>query len=362
MFMPEIFKFDIPEAYAIPNDNGGITVQLHYPAPGTRKYITDRVLSGPEDVAFGIDMLERLAAGEGVQIGTPEMPSRPSSGAVLDVLNDKSFFTHRRDGYAPVHKWYNGVSSGFPSNIGDFNDVTRLQSREGAEESILFTREDQPRIYVPLDSAVARETTLRRVRQLGLQNELFNVPVRLLDGPDVLEVYDHNRELVSSNNGFIYLSWEEEVNVAFARVRSWYTLTPNNVAAIDAEGAVEGDGFSHFDREMFYLGPRDVARVQFGEELCEPTVYRLEIRDGIGYPTLQTTAPEKAPGYNFMPDDALRRMLSSMEGAGHWYGNWIKYEIEQARARLEVLTGKTVTTLDDTFRTAYSRTLDVAKK
>jgi hypothetical protein len=222
----------------------------------------------------------------------------------------------------------------------DFNDVVRLQSREGAEESILFTRDSQPKIYVPSDNAVGRETTLRRVQQLGLSNELLEVQVHLIYGPDVLEVYDHNGNLVSSNEGNIYLSWEEEVNVAFARERLWPSVPRGDVVAIDAEGVIRSGGFSHFDREMFHLHPRDVARVQFGEKLHNPTIYRLEIRDGIGYPTMQMAPPKGAPGYQFMPDDGLRRMLSSMPGTGCWYNKWMQHEIERSQVRLAVLRGE----------------------
>ena len=61
--MPEIFKFPIPEAYA-KRWQDGIKVTLIYPNEVDRQYTTERILSTQEDIAFGIDCLERLLSGE----------------------------------------------------------------------------------------------------------------------------------------------------------------------------------------------------------------------------------------------------------------------------------------------------------
>src|SRR3989338_2087049 len=103
--MPEIVRFKISEAYAELFLNG-IKVTLVYPSASQREYFTKRRYTDSAAIEFGVNALERLLRGDRVRIGTPEYPSRPASGGIIDVLCDDSFFVHRRDGGTKVHPWY----------------------------------------------------------------------------------------------------------------------------------------------------------------------------------------------------------------------------------------------------------------
>ncbi|MEK6920857.1 MAG: hypothetical protein AABX82_03155 [Nanoarchaeota archaeon] len=333
--MPEIFKFPIPEAYAEPI-NDGIKVTLIYPDEDKRQYTTERRLSDPADIEFGIICLEGLLRGDRVRIGTPEHPSRPASGGILDLFSDESFLTHRRDDGTKVHPWYNGIPSGFPGCRRHFDEIELLQRTKGAEESILFEREGSG-IYVPNDP-VGEVITRQRLAQLCLtKNRVVETPVEYEDGNDVLIIKDSTGNQISRVRGSIYLSWEVETNVAIAGKRYWPTRNPNEVAAIDAEGFMKEEYFHHLGREKFHIHPEEVANAPFDIQIPMPRRYRLERgQDDRGYAKLvPATAGEV---YRFRPDDGLRRMLDACGFAG-WKGKWIEHEIREAEKQYALLRG-----------------------
>ena len=333
--MPEIFKFPIPEAYAERNANGGITVSLVYPDEDQRAYSSERRLSNADAVAFGIDCLTRLNKGEQAAIGTYLRPSRPASGGIIDLFSDGSFLTHRRDTGTKVHPLYNGIPSGFPACEEHFEDISLLQRTEGAEESILFEKNGNG-IYVPKDD-VSNRVTRNRLKLLGLENKVIPAEVEYLAGPDVLEIYNDQDELISKTEGCIYLSWEIETNVAIAAVRYWKDIDPRKVAAIDAEGFMREGRFVHLGREKFHMTQEQVRDVSFGQEIPMPKRYQLARNGSLGY--AKEVPAQEGEVYRFMPDDGLRRMLDHLEISG-WKGNWINHEIAEAEKQYAILTGK----------------------
>ncbi len=341
--MPEIFKFEIPEAYAEPI-NDGIKVTLIYPDEAQRKYTTERKLSGPADIEFGMYCLEGLLRGDRVRIGTPEHPSRPASGGILDVFIDGSFLSHRRNGGTKVHSGYNGIPSGFPSTKEDFDDIRRLQRREGAEESLVLDKEDNGRtILVPYDTSVEEYNILergiieKRCNALTLlAKDMVAVPVNYGTGRDILEIQDAIGTRRSQTKGNIYLSWEVETNVAVAGVRRWWHYPiAENVIAIDGEGFMKDGVFNYFNREKFHIHPNEVANVTFDAEIPMPKRYQLQrTKEGVGIPELVPLREGEV--YHFKPDDGLRRMLDALKIPG-WEGKWMQYEITEAEKRLREL-------------------------
>ena len=330
--MPEIFKFPIPEAYA-ERWQDGIKVTLIYPDERDRQYSTERRLSTKEDIVFGIDCLERLLSGERVQIGTTEHPSRPACGGILDVFDDGSFLTHRRDGRTKVHPWYDDIPSGFPAQREDFDNIESLERTEGAEESILFSKNDNG-IYVPNDKVGAR-VTRSRIALLGLRNRTRQVLVDYEEGDDLLVIQDASKKIISTTRGSIYLSWEVETNVAIAARRYWPTLNSEEIAAIDAEGFRDGKIFTHYNREKFHMKREEIAGVLFDQEIPMPRRYKLKIEnDHVGSAMLVPAAEGEI--YRFRPDGGLRRMLDTL-GIKGWKDKWIQYEITEARKRLDAL-------------------------
>ncbi|MBI2232757.1 MAG: hypothetical protein HYU56_02465 [Candidatus Aenigmarchaeota archaeon] len=330
--MPEIFKFKIPQAYAV-REKSGIKVTLFYRPEKDREYMTGRDLSDAAVVEFGINALQRLRSGGYAEIGTCEFPLRPASGAIVDYLRNGKIFSHRRDGGAKVHPWYHGIPSGFPSTKEHFRDIRMLQRKEGAEESILWTRDRNPWVYVPNDE-VGKAVTLAKLRELEIDAPVAETEVDYWGGPDVLEIREGG-SVISTFHGLIYLSWEQEKNLAIANARYWKYVDPENVCATDGETFMGKDGLVHLNREVFELLPSRLATMRSGDVMRNPVVYRLN--RSTRRPELQTGEPE-AP-YIFKPDDGLRRALSSYGAAGNWKGRWLDHEIEEERKQLEKLKG-----------------------
>ncbi len=339
--MKEILNFPIKEAYAEMVGNG-LTVTLHYPA--TREEFNERRLTRdmPGLLEHGIRCLEALQRGERVRIGTEQFPSRPASGSILDILNDGSFYTHRRDGGTRVHPWYHGIASGFPSTKRELVDVDTLQRREAAEEHI-FTDGDGYICILP--DSVSEETTKARLGYLGLGNgtiKLRKEDIEYLAGNDELVVLDNNGAEISRVRGNIYLSWEQEANVAIAKIRQW-NIEPEHVEGFDAEGMLKDGRFIHFNREMFYFTRKQLDGLRFGDELVEPDVYVLK-RLKIGIDTFGFSSSRVGKKKNdgveipdiFKPDDGLRRVLDAL-GIEGYKGRWIKHELEQSGIALQAL-------------------------
>lgn len=330
--MPEIYKFKVPDAHA-QRERSGIRVILFYPPERDREYITRRDLSDAATVEFGINALGKLRDLGYAEIGTPEFPLRPASGGVVDYLRNGKIFSHRRDGGAKVHPWYHGIPSGFPSTKQHFTDIRTLQRKEGAEESILWTRDRNPRVYVP-DDDIGRAVTLAKLKELEIDAPIVQTKVEYWGGPDVLEIREGG-SVIATARGLIYLSWEQEKSIAIANTRYWEDVDPENVCATDGETFAGKDGLVHLNREVFELLPHRLARMRFGDVMRKPVVYRLNMSSR--RPELQTGEPEEP--YIFRPDDGLRRILSTYGFAGNWMGRWLDHEIEEERKQLEKLRG-----------------------
>ena len=344
--MTEIFKFPIPEAYAEPK-NGGIKVTLIYPDENEREYTSERRLSTPADIEFGLQCLEGLLRGERVRIGTPEHPSRPASGAIIDVFTDGAFLSHRRDGGTKVHPWYNGIPSGFPSCREHFENIRLLQQKEGGEESIVLYNGI---IILPRDLALVQRVqesiehnpskglraTVETLKRLGIDPRYANYKsVRYSNGNDVLEIKNTQGDTIKTDTGSIYLSWEVETNVAITARREWQEIHSSCITAFDGEGFYKSDYFVYFNREKFLIHPREVANILFGQEIPMPQRYKLKKTEE-GLLTAERVLPSEGELYQFKPDDGLRRMLDDLKVPG-WQGKWIQYEIEQAQQRLKEL-------------------------
>ena len=317
---------------------------MFYPEEKDRIITGDRKLSTAADIEFGLQCLEGLLQGNRVRIGTPQHPSRPASGGIIDVFADGAFLSHRRDGGTPVHPWYNGIPSGFPSSHEHFDNIRLLQQKEGGEESIVMYDE---RIILPVMYSLGQElkdlehpfeglTATRKVlTTLGMnkdRNPLLGGFTKYCGGSDILEIKDAWRKTIRTYTGAIYLSWEVETNVAIAARREWLGLDSSYITAFDGEGFYREGQFVHLNREKFLIRPEKVANVAFGQEIPMPRRYKLRITED-GLFTAERVLPSEGERYQFKPDDGLRRMLDDLKVPG-WHGKWIQYEIAEAQKRL----------------------------
>lgn len=104
--MSENYLFKISEATAM-IDHDGLTVMLYYPGNPEPIYH-----SLPENLEFGIKVLEHIIKNGHSIIAKKESPIRPAASGCVFLFNDGKFLAHRRDKEAPTHPLYHSVPAG----------------------------------------------------------------------------------------------------------------------------------------------------------------------------------------------------------------------------------------------------------
>ncbi len=333
--MEDICHFKVYKADAS-LENGNLTLRLFYPR--NPEPINKRL---DENLAFGVEVFERLLTEGYSEIANQDNPLKPSGAGSLYLFSDGGIVFHRRDKFAPTHKLYHGAYAGFPQTLASVYSSSGLEEialRESAEECLLVTRDKTPWLIVPNDS---RQYVLESAKNLGLDLKPRFIDVELLQPTDKLEVYDEGESLIFSANAFIEFIYESQTSLTSLQIRK-IPLSSEEVFPIDAEGMIKDGKFIHFNRESYVINQRELDNQKFGSILKSPNVCQTRIENGIpsvfapDYPTpyLGPDKIEVQHPHVFAPEDLLNRCLDAI-GVEGYGGRWIHLELEKEKAKLE---------------------------
>lgn len=333
----EIAIFKIIQAEATYED-GALSVRLFYPR--NPQVIDKRLPAAP---AFGVATLEKLLREGQAQIATQESPIKPADGGSIYYFNDGAFLVHRRDKGAPMHSLYHSAPGGYTDTLDStFSETALLTTglRETAEENLLVTRDNPPRLIVPNDS---KDYTLAAARTLGLNLKPIYVDVKTLPSNDTLEVLYEDREPIftSRGKGFLDLMWDDTTSFSLMQIRL-IPFSSEEVLPVDAEGMFKGNNFVHFNRESYLLPISGVADKQFGTPLHNPRVYQTRFEKGI--PVIYTPeyqepflGPDKKRvnhPHIWAPENHTTVCLDALQIPGY-SGKRLEIELWKDRCRLE---------------------------
>jgi len=327
MLESDIAHFKVYKAEAT-REKEKLTVKLFYSRNPEQLY--GRL---DEKIQWGINTLEALLSGGYALIADQNNPTKPPSAGSLYLLKDNNIIVHRRDAGAPIHKLYHSACSGY-TNSSDFvyteKGLQETALRETAEECLLVTRDNVPRLVVPNDpkdkelSKKVEKYTLDSARRLGLALEPLSIDVEILDPSDRLEVYDEDNNLLYATKAFLDLQWEASTSISALQIRK-LPLHVEDIVPIDAEGMIKDGKWIHFNRESYFLSLSDLEKQKFGTPLSEPRVFKTKIENG--FPKVFTPEYEKpyfgpdkvetTDPHIWAPEDLLTTCLDGLEVEGY---------------------------------------------
>jgi hypothetical protein len=311
----------------------GLVMRLTYPT--NPKKIHERI---PENLQFGIEVYQRLLEEGHAPIADEQNPVRSPSAGSAYLFSDGRMVINRRDMSAPTHKKYHSAYAGFPDSseaAGLSESIVQTVLRESAEEGLLVTRDKNPWLIVPTDSA---DYTLESARRLGLELPKRYVNAEWEEPTDKLEVYDEQGNLLFTHKALLDIIFESETSINALHLRR-IPLSSEEVYPVDSEGIMEGNRFIHFNRESYIINP-DMANVKFGDIMKNPLVFQTRIKNG--KPEVYT--PEyNEPFYGpdgikvvnphvWAPDNLVTRYLHALNIAGY---NWINMELWKEQTKLK---------------------------
>lgn len=323
--MQEIENFKIYKATAS-FDGKRTVVKLFYPSEEELNYQRFN-----ENLQFGCTVFSELLNKGYSEIATSNNPISPPCGGFMYIFSDGKFLCHRRDKFAPTHKLYHSISSGFPQHISQLyskEGIFQIALREASEECILITKEEHPKLIVPRDSM---DYVLETAKRLKIKLPMKIVDVETLDPIDVLEVYDHSQNIIfktSANVDFIFES-QSVLNALWVRK---FPFSSEEILPIDAEFIETKSELLHLNRESYIIDIKEIAKKSFGDPLTNFKVFKTkEIVNGI--PKVYSPeylSPYTGPGglevihpHLWAPDNLLVKCLNVLGVEGY---NWVEIE------------------------------------
>ncbi|MBI4164035.1 MAG: hypothetical protein HY512_04180 [Candidatus Aenigmarchaeota archaeon] len=360
--MSDLYLFKITKADIQMMDNGGIKVRLWYPA---NPAVTGKRL--PPNPEWGVHVFETFLRDGYATLATPDNPIRPSSAGSAYLFADDVLLAHRRDSGAPTHKLYHSIPGGFPRNKDEVSTETGLMMcglRESAEENVILTRENKPKLLLPMGyENFTTESAGRLFGQSAIIDgrlPIMYIQTELLDPPDVLEVYTDEGPLFSAR-AFLEVMFDSEPAVNALQVARMGRIDSDSVTPMDAEFMRDNSGRTiFFNRESYLLPLADLNGCAFGDPLQDPTVYKTEWRScgwtgDQPFPMLRTMVdykpqPEKTGdpekpffgpdmkparhSHIWAPDDMLIRILDGL-GVSGYEGRWAEIQLEKEKEAIK---------------------------
>lgn len=269
-----IFKINRAEATY---ENGALGVDLFYPR--NPELLIKRLDGNP---AYRVKVLKKLLRDGHAKIASEKVPMKPADGGSIYAFSDGVFLVHRRDKGAGVHKLYHSAPGGYTDSLDStFSEEGLIATglRESAEENLLVTKDNPPRLIVPNDSC---EYTLKAARTLGIELKPRYVDVGTLPSRDRLRVFNEDGGLIfqSYGRGFLDIMWDDSTSFSLMQIRLM-PFSSDEVLPIDAEGMMIKGQFKHFNRESYLVAVCDVANKVFGTPLENPRVYQTRFEGGM---------------------------------------------------------------------------------
>ena len=334
--MPEILQFKVTKADA-EYDGERLKVRLWYPE--NPSFTNERIQANPR---WGVKVLDNLIRKGHSELANEQNPTKPPSAGSVLLFSDGAFVTHRRDSRAPVHKNYFSTSSGFPSTNRELysrEGLLETALRETAEEVLLLTRETPYRLIV---SPQLKRHNLETARHLGFNFETLKVEMAAGEGSDLLEVYDHQDELIYRIRTILDVMFDTDTSLNILQTMS-VPLNSEEVISLDGEGMETKAGFRYFQRESFIIQQRAVHGLDFGHPL-PPEFFRVyQANIGSSVPEIFSKAPENplGPGnarvnqpYLFTQDNLLTSSLDAL-GIEGYAGRKLYHEKRKNQTILE---------------------------
>jgi len=334
--MNEIYQFKIYDADAT-MENGGITVRLFYPR--NPKPI-DRIIK--ENLPFGVSVFERLIRDGYSGIADEKNPIKTASAGLLYLLEDGKFICHRRDKDAPTHKLYHCANGGYTKSKESLYTEKGLEEtgiREAAEECLIVTREEEPRLVVPNYSSVFPTVAKATAKNLGLNLEPKYTSAEVVEPTDTLKVFDADENLIFKHKTFIDFIYESSTSLNVLDVLK-LPFSSKEVMPIASEGTEKDGKFIHFNQESYVIHTSEIANKPFGCILENPKVYKTRIEKGkpiiyrpdyaepyLGPDGVQVTDP-----HVWAPEDMLVRTLNAIGVEGY---KWMEMELWKEKMKLE---------------------------
>jgi len=317
--MAEIHVFPVTQAEAEIR-RGGIKLTMFYGGAAPRE---DRVKADP---GYGVRVFKNLLDYGSSEVADIDHPLRSASGGAIYILEDGTVPAHRRDKFAPTHKWQLSIPGGFPQNLDQAMYPAEIIRTEGSE-LVLMTEDGE--LLLPEDDDIGAAIAVRAARRINLPIKAVKyVPFDYKEGPDEL-LLDTNGKFISSTMGYLDFFWESEAGLTL--LRPCYVLydRPEKVIAIDTEGKMKGEKYVHFQRETFMLKPEEIRGKNFGDHLDGVKVFKPELGEGQTQVRVQSEDQAKEP-YFYRPDDMLNRMLFAplWHGEPINQGSWLHHSLE----------------------------------
>jgi hypothetical protein len=350
--MSDMPIYQITQATAQRKPSGGHHICVRLPREPTPAE-DGRLAADPE---YGLSVLKKLAQGfDLVNLADADHPARLPSAGILVLTSDKYGLFHRRDKFAPTHKLWTSVPTGFPtwseiSALITGNDITypyRTAARELAEEKIILSAKvpaNKPTdILLPhgpwFDYIAEVMNQTGKKLDYPLHPEVMPETNRVL-GTDTLQILDANDRQLSFSVCSFVPNYESEISFN-ALYAMQLNLRAGQIIPLDMEGNEKDGVFNRFNREAMLLNLKTVGLP--GTTLDDALVFQYNKERGVyseppkplAGPAAAYLGPDKIAvkhPYVFIPDELAVRMLDAV-GAKAYAGRWMQIE----RAKLEAV-------------------------
>lgn len=256
--MPEIHLCEIPEAYAVNQQNGSRWVELWLPEQPVMH--TDAKFG--QSAEYAGSALQELRTAGTARIATPEQPLKPPSAGMLDLLVDEHGYVRyivmfEKDPDSPRTKGYHVTFHGYPSSSEEWHTFEHAK-REPAEE-VLYALPNGEAI-LPGDYRSITERALdqlaRRLRDAHGIDVLFGYGDNLFH-PHYVE--GHDKILMQNDNG----------TDVFDAAVVWFpyvdAIQYRHIPLVDAGMHVHD--LEGFGRDAVLIRPDDLRGKQFGDRV-----------------------------------------------------------------------------------------------
>lgn len=334
--MSEIYQFKVYNADAT-TENGGMTVRLFYPR---NPEPTNKIIE--ENLPFGVNVFERLIREGHSRIADEKNPVKTASAGLLYLLEDGHFICHRRDKDAPTHKLYHSANAGYTKSkeaLYTKKGLSETGIREAAEECLIVTREEKPRLVVPNYSSVFSDVSEITAKNLGLSLEPKYTNAEVIEPTDTLKVFDADKNLIFKHKTFIDLIYESSTSLITLDIVK-LPFSSEEVLPIAAEGTEKDGKFINFNLESYVIHNSEIANKPFGRILENPKVYKTRIEKGkpIIYrpeytePYLGPDGVQVNDPHVWAPENVLVRALDAIGVEGY---EWMDMELWKEKSKLE---------------------------
>ncbi len=145
--------------------------------------------------------------------------------------------------------------------------------RETAEESLILTKDENPKIIV---TPRLKIYTIDSAERLGFDLLTYEVAESVDEGTDMLEVFYEDGERIFSVKTYLDMIFDVDTSLNILQIRR-LNISSNEIIPIDIEGFVKNGRYIHFNRESFLIHPSEIQSRGFCYPLENPRVFQSRL-------------------------------------------------------------------------------------